>query len=329
MTARAPGGALAAWVVTDGAAGAENQCLGLARHLGIAPTVKRIAIRRPWRWLPPALWPAPLAAISVAGDALAPPWPQLMIASGRKSAAPAAAIARAARGGTVAVQIQKPGLAAARFDLVVAPRHDRLRGANVVATTGAVHGLTRALLDEEARRAAAAVAHLPRPLIFAAIGGANRAYRFDATDARALGQRLSALPGGLLATVSRRTGQRVAGALGAALDPQRSLFWTGSGPNPYRGWLGLADAVVVTADSVAMASEACATGRPVFIAELPGGSAKFRAFHERLFRHGHARPLAEGSPQRGLALDWTPVPLDDGAAVAGRVRRLLAERFSW
>ena len=319
-----PTRAWTAWAVSDGAAGAENQCIGLAARLGVEAAVKRIAIRRPWRWLPPALWPAPLAALSPAGDGLAPPWPQLLIASGRKSAAPAAAIARAARGGTVAVQIQKPGLAAARFDLVVAPRHDRLQGANVVVTTGSVHGLTRALLDGEARRVAPGAAHLPRPLVFAAIGGANRAYRFDESAAAALGRRLAALPGGLLAVVSRRTGRRAARAIGAALDPRRSLFWAGDGPNPYRGWLGLADAVVVTADSVAMASEACATGRPVFIAELPGGSAKFRAFHGLLFRLGHARPLAQG-----LALDWTPVPLDDGAAVARRVRLLLEERFSW
>ena len=37
------------WVVTDGAAGAENQCLGLAEALATTPTVKRIRVRAPWR----------------------------------------------------------------------------------------------------------------------------------------------------------------------------------------------------------------------------------------------------------------------------------------
>ncbi len=306
------------WVVTDGAAGIVNQCVGLAQRLGLEPIVKTIATRQPWRMLPPNLWLCPLMALSSRGDRLVPPWPGLLIASGRKSVAPSAAIRRASGGRTIAVQIQKPGIAPNNFDLVVVPRHDNLSGANVIATKGSIHGLTRALLDTEATAWTGSVAHLPRPRTFAAIGGPNRVYRFGEENARRLGRQLAALPGGLMLTVSRRTTPHVAEILRSELDAERTVIWDGAGPNPYRGWLRLADAVVVTSDSVNMTSEACITGRPVLIAHLDGGSAKFRAFHDLLEADGHTRRF-DADPD----LAWQPVVLDDTALVAERVRELL------
>jgi len=306
------------WVVTDGAAGIVNQCVGLAQRLDLDPVIKRIAIRQPWLSLPPAFWPFPLKALKPSGDMLNAPWPDLVIASGRKSVAPCAATGKASAGRTITVQIQNPGISPASFSLVATPRHDGLSGPNVIGTKGSIHGLTRAALDAEAATWAGSVAHLPRPLTFAAIGGPNRVYRFGEDDARQLGQKLAELPGGLLVTLSRRTTPQVADVLKAQLDEARTVFWDGEGPNPYRGWLGLADAVVVTSDSVNMTSEACITGRPVHVAHLEGGSRKFAAFHDLLETDGHTRRFA-GVPD----LNWQPVVLDDTALVAERVRGLL------
>ena len=46
---------ISCWVVTDGKAGTENQCLGVAEALGLEPVVKRISVRSPWRELGPFL----------------------------------------------------------------------------------------------------------------------------------------------------------------------------------------------------------------------------------------------------------------------------------
>ncbi len=40
------------WVVTDGSAGMENQCIGLAEAMALDFTVKKIKTKKPWRWLP-------------------------------------------------------------------------------------------------------------------------------------------------------------------------------------------------------------------------------------------------------------------------------------
>ncbi|MGE0743788.1 MAG: mitochondrial fission ELM1 family protein [Rhodospirillales bacterium] len=306
------------WVVTDGKAGMESQCLGLAEALGVAPTVKRISPRLPWRLLPPPLWLAPLAAPGGDGDRLASPWPDLLIATGRQTVAPAAAIRRAARGATFAVQIQDPGVPPDRFDLVVAPAHDGLAGPNVIATLGALHRVTRARLDAAAARLAPAVAHLPHPRVAVLVGGPNRHYRMDAAAVERLAADLARLArtagAGLLVTPSRRTGAAAEATLRRVLEPVPSLVWDGSGENPYFGFLGLADAVVVTADSVNMACEAAATGKPVHVVALDGGSAKFDRFHAALRERGIARPFD------GTLAAWTYPPLDETARVAAAIR---------
>ena len=303
----------------------ENQCLGLAEAVGLPVVVKRIAVRTPWRCLPPRMWPLPLRAPGPRGDRLEPPWPELVIASGRQSVAPAAAIRAASGGRTICVQIQTPHVHPRRFDLVVVPHHDSLRGENVMRTRGALHRVTSERLAEAADRFAHLLVHLPRPLVAVLIGGSNRDYRLDPRVAHRLGERLAALARtfgtGLAVTTSRRTGSANAAALRHGIGATVPLyFWDQLGENPYFGLLALADAIVVTADSVSMVSEACSTGKPVYVAPLPGRSAKLDRFHASLRAAGMTRPF-DGSLDR-----WCYRPLDDTTRVATTVREFLERR---
>ena len=305
-------------MVSDGKPGMENQCLGLAEALHLNPVVKRIRTRLPWRWMPPQLWARPLAAIGPAGDPLTPPWPDLVIATGRQSVAPSAAIRGASKGRSFVVQVQNPTVDPARFDLVVVPRHDRLHGPNVLHTRGALHRVTATQLTAAAQRFAPTLEHLPRPLVAVLIGGSNGRYRLDPPDAARIGAQLAEMTrahgAGLAVTPSRRTGNANQAALREALAGVPHIFWDGSGENPYFGYLALADLIVVTADSVSMTSEACSTGKPVYVVELAGGSGKFRRFHQSLRDDGITRPFTG-------ALDrWQYTPPDDTAMVAAEVR---------
>src|SRR5438067_8229431 len=82
------------WVLHDGKPGMASQALGLAEAAGFPFIERRLSIRRPWTWLPPQLWLAPLEAVRASGQALAPPWPDLVIGCGRNTAQPALAIRR-------------------------------------------------------------------------------------------------------------------------------------------------------------------------------------------------------------------------------------------
>src|SRR5437762_6445956 len=140
------------WVLHDGKPGMASQALGLAEATGFPFSEKTLAIRRPWAWLPPQLWLAPLAAASDAGRPLAPPWPDLVIGCGRNTARPALAIRRAGGGRTLAAQVQDPRVGRGEFDMLVVPEHDRLRGPRILVTKGAIHRVTSERLAAERRR---------------------------------------------------------------------------------------------------------------------------------------------------------------------------------
>ena len=310
------------WVLTDGKVGMENQCLGMARALGVAPAVKRVAIRFPWRVLPPQLWPNALGATAAR---LAPPWPDLLIATGRQTVALSIAIRHASAGRTFTVQLQDPGVSPAKFSLVVAPEHDGLAGANVIATQGAMHGVTRDALDAAAAKFRARLAPLKRPLVAVLLGGANGRYRMDRDAVSRLASGLRRIAdesgAGLAVTPSRRTGSDIVAAIRAALAGTSSEIWDETGDNPYLGYLGLADAIVATSDSVNMVSEACATGKPVHVFHLPGGSDKFRRFHASFEAAGFTRPFA------GTLDSWSYEPPRETERVARLIRaRLVARR---
>lgn len=308
------------WVVTDGKAGMESQCLGLAEALDLTPEIKRIRPRFPWSSLPPQLWMRPLQALAPAGDALTPPWPDLVIATGRATVAPAAAIKRR-NPATIVVQIQKPTIAPSRFDLIIAPSHDRMSGANVISTMGALHRVTPAQLENAAEKFRDRFAALPRPMTGVLIGGANRQYRLSRATAARLGNQLAAVAtssgGGLAITPSRRTGDDNLRAITAPLDGLAADIWDGTGENPYFAILALADALIVTSDSVNMVTEACATGKPVHIFDLDGGSAKFNRFHAAFREAGMTRPFT------GKLESWSYAPPDDMKRAAAAVRKLL------
>src|SRR3546814_14777263 len=67
-----------------------------------------------------------------------------------------------------------------------------------------------------------------------------------------------------------------------------------------------------------MASEACATGKPVYIADIEPESGRLAAFHEGLRRTGHTRRFA------GRVDAWSHPPLDEAPRIGEILRRRLA-----
>jgi mitochondrial fission protein ELM1 len=308
------------WVLTEGHAGMQHQCIGLAEALGLAHSIKHIRPRAPWKYLPPNWWPRPLA-MAAHETPLAPPWPDVLISCGRRSVAAARAIRRAAKGKTIAIHIQDPHVPPGDFDLLVVPEHDALRGEQVVVVRGALHHVTPGKLADAAPHFAPLVAALPHPLIAVLVGGSNRRQSFTAAIATGLAAMLAEAArqsGGAIAlTPSRRTDAAITAALRDGLAHTAAYIWNGQGENPYFGFLALADMIVVTSDSVSMMSEACSTGKPVYIYEVPGGSGRLQRFRDKLFADGMARPFT------GSIASWPVIPLDDTVEVA----RIIRTRF--
>jgi len=312
-----------AWVLADDRAGNVSQGLGVAEALGLPYEVKAIAYDRLGA-LPNALRGAGLRGVAPRSRAaLVPPWPDLVIAAGRRTAPVARWIKRQC--GAVLVQIMDPGFPGrGDFDLIAVPAHDRVRpGGNILEITGAPHRVTPQRLEAEAAIWRPRFASLPRPWVAVIVGGATRRRPFPVEMAQALGQRvaelMAATGGSVLLTTSRRTGAGQEQALAALLPQPRWLHLYGQGgDNPYFGFLALADAIVVTGDSVSMCCEACAAPAPVFIWAPEGwAAAKHARLQARLFEMGVARPLTSAT-----ALDGWPRPrLDAAGDIARAIRR--------
>lgn len=309
------------WVISDGRAGIELPCIGIAERLGASIAVKRIAPARPWRWLAPWGPADPAARIGRPGSDFTAPWPAVAIASGRQAVPFIRAVRRASAGQTFTVFIQDPRRGASVADLICIPEHDRLRAANVLALATVPHGFSAERLAGLRAAPPPDLLALPRPRIGVILGGPNRVYRYGDDSLRRLAAgltSLAALGAGLMITPSRRTPDYLLAAVDAATVSAARLLWRGEGDNPYPHFLANADALVVTGDSVNMVSEACATGRPVYVFEPEGGSPKFAAFHARLRDYGATRPM----PERFERIDaWSYAPLDATVTIVREIER--------
>ncbi len=297
-------------------AGLRAQALGLVEAAGWQADLRTLMLRKPWSYVSPGLWPRPLWAVQP--EAVAGPLPKVVIGCGGAGARVAAAL----RGPEVkAVVIQHPRMDLKKFDLVLAARHDGIAGPNVIVTRTALHRVNAARLAAEADIWRPVFGHLRRPLVAVLLGGSNGRYRFDAAVAAELADGLAAMMArdrvSVVVTPSRRTAPEVVAVLKARLDPEHSWIWDGTGENPYFGMLGLADAVVVTADSVSMVSEAVATAVPVFLVRLPGKSTRIGAFMNMMAADGRVRDFA------GRLDLWDTAPMDDTPAAGAALRRLM------
>lgn len=297
-------------------AGLRMQALGLVEAAGFAPDLRVLEPRGLWRHVSPAFWLRPLLAV----DRLATeePLPRLLVGCGGAGARVVAALRRP---GVQAVAIQHPRMSLRKFDLVLAARHDRLQGENVIVTRNALHRVTPALLAAAAERWRHVFAPLPRPLAAVLLGGANGRHTFDTETAEALAGQIAQMMDrdkvGVMVTPSRRTAPEAIGVFRDILGPRGAFIWDGLSENPYFGMLALADLIIVTADSVSMVSEAVATSAPVLLARLPGSSARIDAFMDAMTADGRVRDFA------GHLTLWDTTPLNDTETAAMELRRRL------
>ena len=265
------------WLLLGHKAGDNNQVLALAEALGWPWEEKRI-VYRPWELLSNRLLGITLCGIDRGGSsALEPPWPDLVITSGRRNEPVARWIRRQAPGVRL-VHVGRPWAPLDIFDLIVTtPQYSLPERANVLENELPMHRLRHERLEAEARRWRPRLAALAAPRIAVLLGGNSGACVFTPAKARRLGRLVNGLArsqqGSVLVTDSARTPPGVTQAFLAAIDVAVHCHRWG-GPredNPYLGYLGLADQFVVTADSMSMIAEALYAAKPLFLFSLDDG----------------------------------------------------------
>jgi len=308
---RADGKVPTVWVLKDHKAGHTTQSVGLAEALGFPYEVKALRFNL-LNHLSNRIRGASRLGLDRRHSArLEPPWPDLVVSTGRRTAPVARWIGQQSRGRARLVQLgRRGGETVDAFDLVVSCSHFRLPlHPQRMEITAPLNSVTSARLAEAAERWHSLFEGAPRPRIVLVAGGTSSRYRLDAETARSMGARVRALAesvgGSVFAITSPRTGAAATTALRSGLGEAAHLHvWRpGEAANPYMGYLALADALVVTGESESMLAEAVAAGKPLCIYPLLELWLGCRWPAEWVARRAEARPRkAKGTvrPQQGL-----------------------------
>lgn len=306
------------WLLFDAEKkGSENQCVGLAAALNLNFQKFPVKISKPWIWLPRFLWP-----LSCGLSTLPETLPKVIICSGRKSAAIALQI-KEKNPTTKVICLLNPRFKNEVFDLIIAPKHDGLKGANVIETVGVLHHLTPQAL-EGGREKFSSLQDPSKPNLVVLIGGSNKYMDITQDNAQEWSEAIHkiCLEAGysLRLTFSRRTPEAIQTTMRQNLEDLPSAYiWDGLGDNPYVAFLSRADTILVTGDSVSMLSEAASLGKPLYIlAPRVRQKSKFNVFWEDLLEHNHARIF-----QNTLDQTWVQAPLDNISGLRAKINELL------
>ena len=265
------------WLVTGYRAGERSQILALAEALGWPFELKELSYRKS-EFRTSLFRGSDLRGIRLdASSRLEPPWPDLVISAGMRNEPVGRWVRDQSGGRTRIVHIGRPWAGLDRFDLVITTPQYRLPVRdNVVHNTTTLHRVTPERLADEARNWESRFEHLPRPGIGVILGGNSGPYTLGPRTACAIAREANRLAeqrnGSLLISTSARTSRVAVEAFRKQISVPHYLYhWQpGDRHNPYFGILALSDELIVTADSISMLSEACATGKPVYMAPLGG-----------------------------------------------------------
>jgi mitochondrial fission protein ELM1 len=329
------------WAVADGRAGILNQVKALAAALAEPERAATLAHIRsdahrseplilqpegPQLLLAPDLWPAPLSALPEEQRALiAPPWPDVWIAAGRRSIPYSRMMRRLSGGKTLVVQAQDPRVALSDFDLVIPPAHDQVAGPNVFPIVGPPTWFSSQRIAEAHARFGVLLGK-PGQKVLVSLGGDSKTHRFTDTNAAAIEQALRELtPTGsrFWITVSRRTPEHARIRFRQLAASLNAVFWEkeeSDGPNPYVAFLSLCDVALVTADSANLIADPAFFAKPVHILKLEGGSDRFDRLHQGFIDRGAARWFD------GQAGQWTYEPIREAGRAADEILHRLLER---
>jgi mitochondrial fission protein ELM1 len=224
---------------------------------------------------------------------LSQPWPDIILSAGRRSEPVAQWIKQQSGNKTKLIHVGRPWTALKKFDLIVTtPQYQLPAAANVLVIDTVLHRITAQRLAQAEKHWATELAKYTRPYLAVLVGGSSGAYAFNELAAHKLATEIDKLASSLQATVlistSARTPEISSNILEQSiLSPKYFFRWnTQLSDNPYLAFLAVADAVIVTGESVSMLTEACVTGKPVYIYDFGRGSDSMQ--------------YGDGNPSKGI-----------------------------
>ena len=256
---------LKALLLSQGMHGMISQVEGLAKALNLNYKNQEIKLKKFWKFIPPFLTPATLSVLenSFIFDS------KVIISCGRKSVIPSIALKKKYKDKIFTIHIQDPKVSIEKFDLIVCPEHDGLKGDNVIRTTGAIHYLT----DKEILRENnyLKIDRENKKIIALILGGPNKYYTFSDKEIDFLFNRIKTIftrdKYKLIVIPSYRTPPNIIKKAFNSFGHDHMVIKEVD-KRAYLSALSISDYIVVTCDSTSMISEAAITGKPIYVAQM-------------------------------------------------------------
>ena len=286
-------------------------------------------------------------------------WPALVVASGTEAGVISTMVKELSDGRTHNVQLLDPVAERDKYDLIAIPSHelqtsrqsltrakmDDVVDDNIMRTLGIVNKVNSALLQQELIAVRAGEypelqdnylteehSQHKHKIISVLVGGHYLGGDLTAENCAELLAGLDELAKirniRLLITTSPRTNVELAELLQQQYASRSSCHlvynWKRNRfhRNPYLAMLALADAVVVTGDSVRMCSEACSSGRPTYIF-TPKKQDYYALLRAHLYESGQAKKFDAATIRQDIMTKnlWQPEPLNEAQRVAEEILR--------
>jgi len=214
-----------------------------------------------------------------------PPYPKIIISCGKNTAYYSKMIKQKTKNKIFSIFIQKPPININNFDVVISPKHDKCKGLNVIETQGALTKINLKYIKNVNKTKKPSI--LKQNFITVLIGGNSRHHKITKPILDKIIKNLKSIEEQkkirIFILVSRRTGKKDYLYLKKNLISKNFIFvLPNSKKVSYLNALSFAKAIIVTSDSVSMVTEACSTGKPTYIIDIPTKSKRFSLFIKNL-----------------------------------------------
>ena len=313
------------WIATDGSQGMISQVKGLAQHFSDRIFNIKIDLIFPWSLLQPGFLPVYGWVFKNKMDFHKEP--HIVISCGRKSVYFSLYLKKLFMKKIITIHIQNPKINFNKFDFIVSPNHDNIKGVNVIESIGALHQFSKEMIESKKN------SYLSVPknnLISFIIGGNNRHYKFTRESILDLINKIKHLKKryskyNFLIISSRRTGADIIRFIKEKLD-KIAHVWDGVNENPYIFALRNSIFFVVTSDSTSMISECAFTGKPIFVFHLP-----FKRLSKRIesFHHEFENLKITKKFMDHVDLNpWKYETLDEAKRISGIIKKRIIKGFN-
>lgn len=308
------------WGIESGIQEIDEQIHSLGKELNGNFEFKSIALKPIWRGLSTLTGYTHDSFFEKGADQLVAPWPDVIINGHPTTASLAVLIKQRSEGKSFLVNIQPLTAPSINFDLIIAPEHENLKGANIFKTTGHLTSVKPETLDKDTY--ANTYKHLEAPLIFVMGGEESQTFLLNEDEIKNVAEDL--------AKFQEKTGGTL--ILSKHIDPDERLkeyleilpnvsYLFLQKTDPLIGALSWANILVCLGDEVATISKACSTGKPVLHYKLdrtpPAG---FTKLYKKLLSRGMITSTSENFE------DVSYFPLRETERVATYINRLLQSK---